>query len=55
MIRLMRQGVVDALSERKRPGHSVVVWDRGSSQVVHIKPEDMIIPEEESLPLPSDH
>jgi hypothetical protein len=48
MIRLMRQGVVDALLEHKRQGQSVVVWDREANQAVHVKPEDIVIPELES-------
>ena len=45
MIQLMRQGVVEALLEHNRRGQSVIVWDRESNQVVHVKPEDIVVPE----------
>jgi hypothetical protein len=48
MIRLMRQGVAEALREHKRLGQSVAVWDRESRQIVHVRPEDIVIPEIES-------
>ena len=48
MIQLMRQGVVHALLEHKRLGQSIVVWDRGSNRIVHVKAEEIVIPEMES-------
>jgi len=46
MVSLMRLGVLDALRKHKVEGRSVVVWDQEAGQVVQLRPEVIVIPDE---------
>ncbi len=43
---VMNRGVIDALREHKRAGNSIVVWDRELDQVLTLRPDQIVVPDE---------
>jgi hypothetical protein len=46
MLAAMRRGVTEALREHKRRGHSIIVWDRETKQIVEVPAGEIRVPDE---------